>query len=134
MCGRQVKCGRLRCGSFRNCSDSTRGEPTWVGLPEAVDAEMSVSSVGITQHAAALLGGVGFVDACEDATLLVVGRPFAMVEGRGGTVTLVAPIDGEVIEVNADVLSNPSQLDDAAEDPANWIVKVEHASDATHAV
>ena len=66
------------------------------------------------------------MDASEESTVLVIGRPFAMVEGRGSMATLQSPLDGEVVAVNAELLRSPEVLDKMAEDPSSWIVKVEH--------
>ena len=66
------------------------------------------------------------MDVCEESTVLVAGRPFAMVEGIGGMVTLQSPLDGEVVAVNAELMRAPAVLDSGAEDEMNWIVKVEH--------
>jgi len=57
---------------------------------------------------------------------MVTGRPFAMVEGRGGMATLQSPLDGEVVAVNAELMRAPEILNSKAEDDVNWIVKVEH--------
>lgn len=150
----RILCGAIRADTRKRCCGVTTPVPllsvhlrpsnplstqiplsadaaTWIGLAETIDQDpsMAVSPVGMKQEAAADLGTIGFVDVCEELTVLVEGRPFAFVEGPGGTTTLTAPLSGEVVEVNQQVVSTPEVLTDNADASVNWIVKIEHSVD-----
>ena len=83
-----------------------------------------VYSIGIAKAAAETLGEIGFVDAANKGAMLEVGRPFSMVEGTAGQVTIESPVSGEVVAVNARLVNAPGMLNDGATiDPDHWIVR-----------
>lgn len=87
---------------------------------------LPIYSIGIAQAATGTLGNIGFVDAANKGAVLEVGRPFSMVEGTAGQVTIESPISGEVVAVNHALIDDPGELNDgAAEEPDNWIIRVE---------
>jgi glycine cleavage system H protein len=80
------------------------------------------------------VGAIGFVDLVVDGSVLLPGRPFAMVEGPEGQKTLASPISGTVGALNAALVDAPALCDialcDGAEDlAAAWIVEVDSALD-----
>eukprot|EP00658_Telonema_sp_P-2_P067979 TRINITY_DN56917_c0_g1_i1.p2 TRINITY_DN56917_c0_g1~~TRINITY_DN56917_c0_g1_i1.p2 ORF type:complete len:132 (-),score=25.11 TRINITY_DN56917_c0_g1_i1:202-597(-) len=70
------------------------------------------------------VGGIQFVDFVDPGTFLVVGRPFGMVEGPKGQVELVSPFNGEVLEVNDHLKTNPGALG-AANLEVGWIAEID---------
>ena len=78
----------------------------------------------IADAAAETLGEIGFVDAANKGAMLEVGRPFSMVEGTAGQVTIESPVSGEVVAVNTSLVNAPGLLNDgAAQDPDRWIIR-----------
>src|SRR5688572_3479465 len=64
--------------------------------------------IGITQHAADELTDVTFVQLPKAGDTVTAGTPFGEIESVKATSDLLSGIDGEVVEVNADVADDPS--------------------------
>lgn len=90
---------------------------------EWVRVEGDIVVVGITDHAQDALGDVVFVELPEVGRQLHKGKAFGVVESVKAVSDLYAPIDGEVVAVNADVVGKPEQLN---KEPygAAWMLKV----------
>ncbi|KAF8907545.1 hypothetical protein BGZ58_006153, partial [Dissophora ornata] len=82
---------------------------------EWVDVENGVATVGITDHAQASLGEIVYV---EGANLDKVeqGDTIGSVESVKAASDIYAPISGTVIEVNQNVVDDPSLLNSSPED------------------
>ena len=96
---------------------------------EWVRDEGGVIVVGITDHAQGALGDVVFLDLPEVGRQLSRGKAFGVVESVKAVSDLYAPVDGEVVEVNADLVGAPEQVN---KDPygAAWMLKVKPKSAA----
>ncbi len=79
--------------------------------------------VGITAHAAEQLGDVVFVELPELDTQVATGDEVSVIESVKAASDILAPLDGEIVEVN-DVLSDTPGL--VNEDPqgAAWFFKM----------
>lgn len=77
-------------------------KPTSEGLWEA----------GITDYAQDLLGDIVFVDAPAVGTILVAGQPCGLVESVKTGSDLHALVDGEVIEINQDLINGPELINE----------------------
>ncbi len=90
---------------------------------EWVRVEGDVVVVGITDHAQDALGDVVFVELPEVGRQLSAGKAFGVVESVKAVSDLYAPLDGEVVDVNADVVGKPEQIN---KEPygAAWMLKV----------
>ena len=88
--------------------------------------------MGISADVASALGGIGFVDVPPDNSLLLPGRPFAMVEGPKGMRTLESPITGFITAANTALEVTPALVDSGSAEPDTaWIVELEvHPEDA----
>lgn len=76
---------------------------------------------GITDHAQDLLGDIVFVEAPAVGTILKAGQPCGLVESVKTGSDLHALVDGEVTEINQDVINAPEQINDK---PYNaWIFR-----------
>lgn len=86
-----------------------------------IDAD--IATVGITEFAADALGDIVYVDLPTLGSQIVAGEACGEIESTKSVSDLNAPIDGEVIEVNEAVVSEPSLLNS---DPfeAGWLLKV----------
>jgi len=67
---------------------------------------------GITDYAQDLLGDIVFIDAPAAGTLLEAGKPCGLVESVKTGSDLHALVDGEVTEVNQELLNSPEQIND----------------------
>ena len=82
-----------------------------------------VATFGITWHAQDALGEVVFFDPPAAGAQLTQHEPYAEVESVKAVSDVIAPLSGEVIEVNESLAGAPEAIND---DPygAGWIVKV----------
>jgi glycine cleavage system H protein len=88
-----------------------------------------VATFGITWHAQDALGEVVFFEPPAVGTQLTQHEPYAEVESVKAVSDVIAPLAGEVIEVNVALGQAPEAIN---EDPygAGWIVKVRLADPA----
>ncbi|MEU7639246.1 MULTISPECIES: glycine cleavage system protein GcvH [unclassified Streptomyces] len=87
------------------------------------DAEDGVSTVGITEHAANALGDVVFVQLPEVGATVTAGESCGELESTKSVSDLYSPVDGEITEVNEDVVADPS-LANSAPFEGGWLFKV----------
>ncbi|RYH04574.1 glycine cleavage system protein GcvH [Salipiger sp. IMCC34102] len=68
--------------------------------------------VGVTEHALVEMGEVTFVDLPEVGTALVRDDAVVVIESDGETLEILAPLSGEILEVNAALENNPALVGD----------------------
>jgi glycine cleavage system H protein len=85
--------------------------------------EGDVATFGITWHAQDALGDVVFFDAPAVGAQLTQNEPYTEVESVKAVSDVIAPLSGEVIEINDRLASSPEVIN---EDPYGdgWMVKV----------
>ena len=88
-----------------------------------------VATFGITWHAQDALGEVVFFEPPKVGAALTQHAPYTEVESVKAVSDVIAPLSGEVIEVNESLGDAPEAIND---DPygAGWIVKVRLANPA----
>jgi glycine cleavage system H protein len=81
------------------------------------------ATFGVTWYAQDALGEVVFFDAPAPGTTLTKDAPYTEVESVKAVSDVVAPLSGEVVEVNGAIGENPGIIN---EDPygEGWLVKV----------
>ena len=86
-----------------------------------IDGDMVV--VGITEHAAEQLGDVVFVELPEPETQVAKGDEVSVIESVKAASDILAPLDGEIVEVNGAIVDNPGLVN---EDPLGegWFFKM----------
>ncbi|MCV2865028.1 glycine cleavage system protein GcvH [Albidovulum sediminicola] len=89
-----------------------------------VDGDVVV--VGITAHASEQLGDVVFVELPEPGTSVSKDDEICVIESVKAASDIRAPLDGEIVEVNAEVADNPGLVN---EDPSGkaWFFKMKVA-------
>jgi glycine cleavage system H protein len=94
----------------------------WVRLEDD-----SQATVGLSEHLQEKLGEIYSLRLLEEGEEVVKDESFISVEARNGRRVLKAPVSGEVIEVNYEVLEVPEIIN---EDPLSegWLVKIEMSS------
>jgi len=70
--------------------------------------EGDLVTVGITEHAAEQLGDVVFVELPEPETQVAQGDEVAVIESVKAASDILAPVDGEIVEVNAAIVDDPA--------------------------
>ena len=86
-----------------------------------IDGDTAV--FGITWYAQDQLGEVVFVDPPEVGKTVSKDEPYAEIESVKAVSDVVAPLSGEIVEVNEALADTPEQIN---EDPyhGGWMVKV----------
>ena len=79
--------------------------------------------VGITEHAASSLGDVVFVDLPQVGSDVKLGQEVAVIESVKAASDILAPLDGQIVEVNADLADNPGLINEDPDGRA-WFFKM----------
>lgn len=95
---------------------------TWVGQE---DKELII---GITDYAQDQMGDIIFAELPEEGSVISAGAPFATLESAKAVQDVIAPVSGEVVRVNEDLMDVPEIIND---DPygAGWMIAVAPAAD-----
>jgi glycine cleavage system H protein len=95
-------------------------EHDWARIDEA---DPTLATLGITWYAQDSLGEVVFFEAPAVGTTLSKDAPYTEVESVKAVSDVVAPLSGEIVEINPVVVENPGMIN---EDPygEGWLVKV----------
>ncbi len=85
--------------------------------------EDDVVVVGITEHASTQLGDVVFVELPEEGATVSKDDEICVIESVKAASDILAPLDGEIVEVNEALVDNPSMVND---DPLGeaWFFKM----------
>ena len=96
----------------------------WIRLEDGNRAR-----VGITDYAQDALGDVVFVDLPEVGSSVANGQSISEVESTKSVSDIYAPLTGEVVEVNTDLVEAPDKLNS---DPygEGWIFVIELGSES----
>lgn len=90
---------------------------------EWVEVKGSVATVGISAFAQKQLGDIVSIELPSVGSTFSQGQSFAIVDSMKASSDVYAPVSGEVVEVNKDLLNNPQWIN---EDPygKGWIAKI----------
>ncbi|NIY79833.1 MAG: glycine cleavage system protein GcvH [Rhodobacteraceae bacterium] len=79
--------------------------------------------VGITEHAAEQLGDVVFIELPEEGTTVSKDDEVVVIESVKAASDILAPLDGEIVEVNDPLTEDPGKV---GEDPMGdaWFFKM----------
>ena len=81
------------------------------------------ATLGITWYAQDQLGEVVFFDPPEVGTTIAKDSPYAEVESVKAVSDVIAPVSGEIVEVNEALKDAPEQINDDSYGDG-WLVKV----------
>ncbi|MGW5423985.1 glycine cleavage system protein GcvH [Streptomyces sp. NPDC003943] len=85
--------------------------------------EDGVATVGITEHAANALGDIVYVQLPEVGDTVTAGESCGELESTKSVSELYAPVTGEVVAANQDVVDDPSLVNTAPFE-GGWLFKV----------
>jgi len=90
---------------------------------EYIRLDGDVATVGITAFAIDQLGDVVFIELPSPGSSIAKGERFGTVESVKAVEDIYAPVTGEVLEANTELVDNPEQI---GEDPygVSWLLKV----------
>ncbi|SDZ00717.1 glycine cleavage system H protein [Jannaschia faecimaris] len=89
---------------------------------EWLDDNDGVITVGITGHAATQLGDVVFVELPEVGQTVTKGEEIVVIESVKAASDIMAPLDGEITEVNDALAETPGLVNEDAE--AAWFFRM----------
>ncbi|WP_428512165.1 glycine cleavage system protein GcvH [Roseovarius sp.] len=90
---------------------------------EWLDQDGDIVTVGITSHAAEQLGDIVFVELPEVGAEVTKDDEIVVIESVKAASDILAPLDGEIVEVNEVLADSPSKVN---EDPEGdgWFFKI----------
>ena len=90
---------------------------------EWLRSEGDIVVVGITEHASTQLGDVVFVELPEEGATVSKDEEIVVIESVKAASDILAPLDGEIIEINEALSDEPSKVN---EDPTGeaWFFKM----------
>ena len=91
--------------------------------------EDDVVIVCITEHATAQLGDIVFVELPDVGTVVAKDDEIVVIESVKAASDILAPIDGEVVEVNEALADNPALANEDATG-AGWFFKIKPSDPA----
>ncbi|MBB3994784.1 glycine cleavage system H protein [Sulfitobacter undariae] len=94
-------------------------EHLWLRIEDGEDA----ITVGLTPYGVGELGDVTFVELPDEGDMISTDDPVVVIEADDDAVDILAPLDGEVIEVNSPLTRAPEVI---SEDPLGdgWLFKM----------
>ena len=90
---------------------------------EWIRVEGDTGTVGITDHAQNELTDIVYVDPPKVGAAVTAGQPAAVVESVKAASDIYSPVDGEVIEVNASLSSEPALVNTSPYENG-WLYKL----------
>lgn len=90
---------------------------------EWVRLEGQIARIGITDYAQSELSDIVFVEVPAVGTQIDIGEPFGVVESVKAVSDLLAPISGEVIQVNEELEEHPELVNEEPYE-RGWIVEI----------
>ena len=94
---------------------------------EWIKVEGDTATIGITEHAQEQLGDVVFVELPAVGKKVVKGGEAAVVESVKAASEVYAPVTGEVMAVNKELVGDPALVNRGAEGDG-WFMKVKLAN------
>jgi len=96
---------------------------------EWVRVEGDIAVVGITDYAVAELSDLAFVDLPEKGTVAEKDTRFGEIESTKSVSDLIAPVSGEIIDVNVDLVEDLEKISSSPYDQG-WMVRIRMSSPA----
>ena len=88
---------------------------------EWLRSEGDIVVVGITEHASTQLGDVVFVELPEEGATVSKDDEIVVIESVKAASDILAPLDGEIIEINEALSDEPSKVN---EDPMLSLIHI----------
>jgi len=90
---------------------------------EWLEIEGDLVVVGITEHASEQLGDIVFVELPEVGTAVTKDDEVVVIESVKAASDILAPLDGEIVEVNEALADNPGLVNEDAQGDG-WMFKM----------
>ncbi len=90
---------------------------------EWISIENEVATIGITKHAAEMLGDIVFVELPEKGKNVEKEGQAGVVESTKAASDIYTPITGEIVETNQSTVDDPTEINKNPEGTA-WLFKI----------
>jgi len=90
---------------------------------EWISTNGDVATIGITKHAAELLGDIVFAELPEKGSSVVKDGTAGVVESTKAASDIYTPVSGEIVEINQSIIDDPSKINHDPEGAA-WFFKL----------
>ena len=90
---------------------------------EWIKIEEEIATIGITKHATEMLGDIVFVELPEKGLTVEKDGTAGVVESTKAASDVYTPVSGEVIDINQEIVDNPSIINSDPEGKA-WFFKL----------
>lgn len=88
---------------------------------EWLKIEDDLATVGITEHAQSELGDIVFIELPEVGAVVQKGDMFGTVESIKSVSDIMAPVSGDIVEVNEELTETPERVNESPY-TAGWMV------------
>ena len=96
---------------------------------EWLNRDGGIVTVGITNHAQSQLGDIVFIELPKIGRTVKKGDGAATVESVKAASDVYAPLSGEVVEINEELVADPARINTEAESGA-WLFKLRLSDEA----
>ena len=90
---------------------------------EWIKLEGEVATIGITKHAAEMLGDIVFVELPEKGSNVEKDGTVGVVESTKAASDVYTPVSGEIIDINQSIIDDPAKINADSEGDA-WFFKL----------
>jgi len=90
---------------------------------ERIKLEGDTATIGITKHAAEMLGDIVFVELPENGSTVEINGNAGVVESTKAASDIYSPVSGQIIECNQSIVDDPSKINSDPENQA-WFFKL----------
>ena len=90
---------------------------------EWIDVDGDQATVGITDYAQEQLGDIVFVELPEEGREVTKDEEVVVIESVKAASDILAPLDGEIVEVNEPIVEEPGKINEDPEGDA-WFFKM----------
>ena len=90
---------------------------------EWVRLDGEVATIGLSDHAQVELGDITYLELPDVGDHITRSQPFGIVESVKAASDIYAPIDGEVVERNDEVVDSPETVNTSPYEKA-WLIRV----------
>jgi len=90
---------------------------------EWIKLEGDIATIGITKHAAEMLGDIVFVELPEKDSSVEKNGNAGVVESTKAASDIFTPISGQIVECNQSIVDDPSKINTDPENKA-WFFKL----------
>jgi glycine cleavage system H protein len=102
---------------------ASKNDRTYLESHEWHKVEGDLVVIGISQHAVDELSDITFIEFAKDSGAIKAGDSFGEIESVKATSELYCGIDGEVVEVNSELVDAPQTVNDDPWDKG-WMIKI----------